>query len=75
MVQSFHMGDKAQAATYAGILVSSFSIAEASVCIFWGMLSDRIGRKPVMLMGCAGTLLSMVLFGFATNFWFAWVDC
>lgn len=39
--------------------------------IYWGALSDRIGRKPVLLIGCAGTLVSMVALGFATNIWVA----
>ena len=39
--------------------------------MFWGCVSDRIGRKPVLLFGCAGTLLSLLVVGFATNFWIA----
>ncbi|EKG20060.1 Major facilitator superfamily [Macrophomina phaseolina MS6] len=41
--------------------------------MYWGGLSDRIGRKPVLLLGCAGTLLSLLVVGFATNFWIALV--
>lgn len=39
--------------------------------MYWGGLSDRIGRKPVLLLGCAGTMLSMVALGFASNIWVA----
>lgn len=39
--------------------------------MYWGGLSDRIGRKPVLLLGCAGTMLSMVALGFASNIWIA----
>ena len=39
--------------------------------MYWGGLSDRIGRKPVLLFGCAGTLLSLLVVGFAPNFWIA----
>jgi MFS family permease len=33
----------------------------------WGRLSDRIGRRPVMLMTMAGTAVSLVLFGLAES--------
>lgn len=39
--------------------------------MYWGGLSDRIGRKPVLLLGCAGTMISMVVLGFASNIWVA----
>jgi MFS family permease len=59
------------AAFYAGLLIAAFSFAEAITGIFWGSLSDRIGRKKVLLFGNAGTLLSMLVVGFARNFWVA----
>ena len=39
--------------------------------MYWGGLSDRVGRKPVLLLGCVGTMLSMVMVGFASNIWVA----
>lgn len=40
---------------------------------FWGALSDRLGRKPVVLLGCMGTIVSLMSVGFSTNFWMALV--
>jgi MFS family permease len=39
--------------------------------MYWGGLSDRIGRKPVLMIGCVGTMLSMIAVGFASNIWIA----
>lgn len=39
--------------------------------MYWGGLSDRIGRKPVLLLGCIGTMFSMIAVGFASNIWIA----
>lgn len=39
--------------------------------MYWGGLSDRIGRKPVLLLGCAGTMFSLLIVGMSTNFWIA----
>ena len=69
MVKDFQVGDESDASFYAGILISTFALAESLTGMFWGGVSDRIGQKPVMLLGCGGTLLSMLIVGFATNFW------
>ena len=71
MVKDFHVGDGDNASFYAGLFISAFSGAESLTGMFWGSLSDRIGRKPVLLIGCGGTMLSMVIVGCATSFWVA----
>ncbi|KAJ5819195.1 hypothetical protein N7474_004786 [Penicillium riverlandense] len=68
MVESFHVTDNdGKIALYAGMITSSFTFAEFSAGMFWGRMSDRIGRKPVLIMGLVGTAISMVVFGFAPN--------
>ncbi|CAF9921327.1 hypothetical protein IMSHALPRED_005149 [Imshaugia aleurites] len=71
MVKDFHVGDRSSASFWAGIFISSFALAEALTGMAWGGVSDRIGRKPVLLIGCAGTLISLLIVGFSTNFWLA----
>lgn len=65
MVRSFGIGD---ASFYAGILIASFSLSEALTSMFWGTLSDRMGRKPILLLGLFGTVLSLLVVGFSTSF-------
>ena len=68
MISSFQItNDDRQIAIYAGMVTSAFAFAEFSTGVFWGRLSDRIGRKPVLLTGLAGTGLSMLIFGFAKS--------
>ncbi|KAK8064401.1 TCR1-like protein [Apiospora phragmitis] len=56
---------------YAGLLVSAYAVAEALTAMGWGALSDRVGRKPVVLAGLGGVALSSLLFGLSTNYWVA----
>ena len=68
MVKSFNITtDERQIAMYAGMVTSAFAMAEFLASIFWGRLSDRVGRKPILLTGLAGTGISMVVFGFAPS--------
>ena len=50
-----------------GWLAASFSLAQFVFSPLWGRLSDRVGRKPVMMIGLAGYGLSMALFALARS--------
>ncbi|GFZ46805.1 hypothetical protein JCM24511_04025 [Saitozyma sp. JCM 24511] len=52
----------------AGLVESLFSLAQLLTIFHWGALSDRIGRKPVLLLGCIGSSLSSLVFGFSNSF-------
>ncbi|KAI1505288.1 major facilitator superfamily domain-containing protein [Biscogniauxia marginata] len=68
MIEDFHVtDDKSKISFYAGMVTSAFTFAEFSTGLLWGRLSDRIGRKPVLLTGLIGTALSVLIFGFAPN--------
>lgn len=49
-----------------GVLMASFSAMTFIFSPLWGRLSDRIGRRPVLLIGLAGSALFYFLFGLAT---------
>ncbi|KAH0552937.1 hypothetical protein GP486_006866 [Trichoglossum hirsutum] len=54
---------------YVGVIASSFALAQFTTNFFWGWLSDRIGRKPVILLGTILTAGCFVAFGFVENLW------
>ncbi|KAM5352873.1 hypothetical protein ACJ41O_005595 [Fusarium nematophilum] len=56
---------------YAGLLVSAYAVAEALTSMGWGVLSDRVGRKPVVLFGLVGVAISSLIFGLAERYWVA----
>ncbi|HWW52506.1 MAG TPA: MFS transporter [Acidimicrobiales bacterium] len=48
-----------------GVLVASFSVAQLLCSPLWGRLSDRIGRKPVLIVSLVGTAAGSLLTGLA----------
>lgn len=50
-----------------GLLYSSFSIMQFLFAPTWGRLSDRVGRRPVLLIGLGGSVAFYALFAFASN--------
>ncbi|KAG8904028.1 hypothetical protein FRB99_002370 [Tulasnella sp. 403] len=51
-----------------GCQESLFFLAEFCMVLKWGRLSDRIGRKPVIMCGLFGLGLSSALFGLSTTY-------
>ena len=51
-----------------GLLVSAPPAMLLLAAPLWGRLSDRIGRRPVMLISLAGSFLSYLLFAFAGSY-------
>src|SRR3989344_3789215 len=50
-----------------GIFVASFSLMQFIFSPFWGTLSDKVGRRPVILIGLLGSSLSFLVFGFSKD--------
>jgi MFS transporter, DHA1 family, tetracycline resistance protein len=52
-------------ATVTGLLVASYSLAQLVFSPIWGRLSDRIGRKPVLVISLFGTAIGSLFTGLA----------
>lgn len=69
MASSFPEVDIGQVGLYVGLIASAFALAQFTTNFFWGWLSDRIGRKPVVLTGTLLTAVGFVMFGFCRTLW------
>ena len=50
-----------------GIFMSVYSIMQFIFAPLWGRLSDRIGRRPVLLIGLTGYGVTFIMFGMINN--------
>jgi DHA1 family tetracycline resistance protein-like MFS transporter len=51
------------------LLGATYSLMQFLFSPYWGNLSDRIGRRPVLLISLAGSTLSYIVFGLADSVW------
>ncbi|KAJ5109975.1 hypothetical protein N7532_002620 [Penicillium argentinense] len=69
MASTFPEVESSQVGVYVGTIASAFALAQFATNYFWGWLSDRVGRKPVILLGTFLTALCFVAFGFCKTLW------
>jgi DHA1 family multidrug resistance protein-like MFS transporter len=54
---------------HVGLLTGVYALGQLIFAPVWGRLSDRTGRRPLILIGIAGYVIAQVLFGLATSLW------
>ena len=59
--------------TELGLLMAVYSLMQLFFAPMWGRISDRIGRKPVMVIGIAGLALSFFISAMADSLWVLFV--
>ena len=50
-----------------GMLMASFSLMQFLFAPIWGRVSDRVGRRPILLVGLFGSVVFYGLFGYALS--------
>jgi len=65
----FYIENMGAGGTELGLLTASYAVMRLIFGPIWGGLSDRFGRKPILLIGIAGYVITMVWFGLATELW------
>lgn len=66
-------GQTANIGLWVGLLMTSYSAAQFLFSPFWGSVSDRIGRRPVLMVGLVGNTVFFTLFGLANTLILAFV--
>ncbi len=69
----FYVEEMGAGGTELGLLVASYALMRLIFGPMWGSLSDRLGRKPVLMIGVFGYAVTMFFFGLATQLWMLFV--
>jgi len=66
-IMPFYVEHFGAGGTELGALMATFSVMQFIFSPFWGGMSDRYGRKKIMMVGVIGNALSLVIMGLARN--------
>src|SRR5690625_3730055 len=72
-VLPFYAEELGATPTELGFLMAVYSLMQFIFAPMWGRISDRIGRKPVILIGIFGLSLSFFMTAMATQLWVLFV--
>jgi DHA1 family tetracycline resistance protein-like MFS transporter len=70
----FYAKDFGASDTVVGLLVASYAAAQLIGAPILGRISDRVGRRPVLLISIMGTAIGFVLLGVANQLWLLFVS-
>jgi DHA1 family multidrug resistance protein-like MFS transporter len=68
-IMPFYIESMGASATELGLLVAISPFIQLVASPVWGSVSDRHGRRPVLVVGLLGYGISMLLFGLSTQLW------
>ncbi len=57
-----------------GYLMAIFSVMQFIFSPIWGNLSDRFGRKPILMVGILGNAISMIILGLSNSLWMLYLS-
>jgi DHA1 family multidrug resistance protein-like MFS transporter len=72
-IMPFYVESMGASASELGLLVAISPFIQLVASPLWGSVSDRRGRKPVLVVGLLGYGISMLLFGLSTALWMLFV--
>ena len=69
LIENFLGGDTARAAEVFGLFSTAWALMQFLASPLIGSLSDRYGRRPVLLLSLLGMALDYLVLFFAPNLW------
>jgi DHA1 family tetracycline resistance protein-like MFS transporter len=69
LIEQFEGGDISRASYIYGLLAAAYSLMQFLFAPLVGALSDRYGRRPVILLALAGMGINYVVLAFAPSLW------
>ena len=73
LVKELIGGDESEASGYVGVIIATYAMMQFLFAPVVGSLSDRFGRRPVLLIALFGLGIDYVIQGFAPNVWWLFV--
>lgn len=70
---AYHAADQNASPVQISLLFTVYSLMQFLFAPVWGHLSDRHGRKPILLLGLLGSGISLIAFGLADHLWMLFV--
>src|SRR5687767_14040580 len=61
----FHLG----IGLITSLIVAAFTVAQLLSAPMWGRFSDRVGRRPALLIALSASAVAYLIFGFAESLW------
>ncbi|MFC4319991.1 MFS transporter [Litchfieldia salsa] len=68
-VMPFYAEQIGASPTQLGLLMAVYSLMQLIFAPMWGRISDRIGRRPIIMVGIFGLALSFFLMAFSSTLW------
>ncbi len=72
-IMPFYIENLGASGSALGLLMAVYSLMQFLCAPLWGDLSDRYGRKPILLLGILGNAVTLILFGLSTRLWMLFV--
>jgi DHA1 family multidrug resistance protein-like MFS transporter len=68
-VMPFYVKSFGASGSALGALMATYGFLQFLFAPFWGSLSDRYGRKPILMIGVLGNAIAQLLFGLSSALW------